>query len=47
LEHIDFAYNNIQTIRKEEISFGPAGGSLDLRYNQLSHIEDGAFQGGL
>jgi len=27
------------------ISFGAAGGSLDLRYNQLSHIEDGAFQG--
>ena len=47
LEHIDLAYNNIHTIRKGEISFGPAGGSLDIRYNQLSHIEDRAFQGRL
>ena len=47
LQHVDLAYNMIHTIHKGDFNFGPkaSGGSLDLRYNELSHIEEGAFQG--
>ena len=46
LQNVDFSHNNIHSIYTGAFHFIELfNNELDLSYNGLSHIEDGAFQG--